>query len=1057
MTALSNAPEESDDVAADDGLGPLWSGLPTEPQPSFGASLRRRARWSLHHGLLPGARIVLWVFVNLTLLLTVWVGLGWGIGGWKPVVITSGSMEPTLGVGDVLLIDTHPAEELAQRAIVVFSRRGEQIAHRVFAVEPDGLVTKGDANPTPDPDRVQLTDVRGAGRLVVPVIGLPIVWVKDGNWVPLAAWLVLIGGAAVRVALAADHALFGRRRTAGRPRMPVGRVGIQRVRNLMAVLIVAQYVIDSDRLAVVRGAVGALGLVIAAVGTLLATNLLATWADRRERQRRLFALVELAIDTVLVVALATVTGSSGFSWVLFSLPIIEAAVRFRLVGALVHWMLLTVVTLAAKVWTGASGPSALVLDDLESLLDQLSVLFLVVVPAAYLAEQLIGEVSTWQRATGQAVDRSQLLVRVADIGRDIARIDGGPLQAILGGVRSLGFDRADLVVEEGRGSWRVFAGDELPTPGGAASCVRSEDVARGATFVDADDPDPDEVDALADAGLAAVLGQVVSEQHGQRIVLRAGLDDGHELSDELIEAFGLLAAQAAVALRNEQLVNEITTIHEELEHQAQHDALTGLPNRVLLLQRLSEARRSTAQPVMMFLDLNGFKPVNDRLGHDVGDVVLQMVGARLLDAVPDGALVARLGGDEFTVLLTGNMRLPDARRVALAIADAIKQPYEIGQDTVYISTSIGIAFGGDGIGEAELIRRADVAMYEAKHGAARELGFEIYRPEFDSDADRRAALVEAVAGALDTGEMAVAFQPIFSIDGDTALAPIAGAEALIRWHHPEYGIVPAADIIESARAASQQDRLNLHIIRTACAAASMWRARNPGSRCFVAVNASPEELGSRLLVTNVRQALEDSALPANLLHVEISERLVTPASDAVLANMDALRELGVVLLLDDFGEGKTSLSYLHELPVGGIKLDRRLVANSQRSRTDRMVLQSVVELCGRLGHVVIAEGIETPEHLDTVRDAGCTLAQGYYLGRPQSPESIDDLVRLSSEIASSLPAPVARAGVPLVAPVGTAPGVGGSPARPAPPDFRLRLRAAADPTAGPAAIDERQG
>jgi signal peptidase I len=1002
-------------------------------------NLHAARRW-----LLSSVRIVLWVFTNVTMLLSAWVILGWSIAGWSPVVVMSGSMEPTVGTGDVLMVDTASEQAIGQRSIIVFERGGETIAHRVFAVEEADLVTefvtKGDANPSPDSARVDAAEVRGTGRLIVPLVGLPVVWWQEGDWLPLAGWVFLIGVAAVRMALGADRLISRLRRSRSRDdasthaqRHPVGRVAIQRVRVLIAVLIIAQYALDRDRVVESSGSIGSLALVVAAVVTLAITNVLASWADRDPRMARVGALIELAVDTALVVVLATAAGASGFGWVLFSLPIIEAAVRFRLVGALVHWMLLTLVTLAAEILTAAGGASQTGVDDLESVLDQLSVLFLVVVPAAYLAEQLLGEVTTWQHATGQALDRSQLLVRVADLGRDIVRLDGGHISAILEGTRSLGFARADVVVEEAPGAWRVIDGDALPTPGAAGSGVRDDDRdddlgAGGGAYVDIDDPDRVEAEAVRAAGLSAVVAQVVSDHDGRRIVMRAGLGEDQTLSAELVEAFVLLAGQATVALRNEQLLAEITEIHDELEHQALHDALTGLPNRSRLLQRLAERGTGTETrgPALLFLDLNGFKPVNDRLGHEAGDALLQLVAARLLGAAPYDALVARLGGDEFTVLL-GDVTRDAAIDAARAVVAAIRNPYEIGRDTVQISTSVGVAFDEPGLGEAELIRRADVAMYAAKRGRATgHEPIEIYRPELDVTAERRAVLTGAMAHALgvattdesgaavetnDSGEITLAFQPIFDVSGDQRLL---GAEALVRWRHPLYGDVPPGEIVELARVADHQDDLHRHIVTAACRRAAQWHAADPVQRIFITVNASPDELGSSGLIGNVRDALAASGLPAELLFVEISERLVSPPSEAVIANVVALRELGVGLLLDDFGQGNASLSYLHDLPLAGIKLDRRLVVNSLRSDADRIVLETIVDLSAKLGHLVIAEGIETAQHVAAIVGAGCMLAQGYHLGRPGPAGVIDGLVEaglvaaanealaLSSSLSASL-------------------------------------------------------
>ena len=276
--------------------------------------------------------------------------------------------------------------------------------------------------------------------------------------------------------------------------------------------------------------------------------------------------------------------------------------------------------------------------------------------------------------------------------------------------------------------------------------------------------------------------------------------------------------------------------------------------------------------------------------------------------------------------------------------------------------------------------------------------------------------------------MTVVFQPVFDV---AAGAQVVGAEALVRWHHEQYGHIAPPDIVEAARSADLLSALNRYILRAACSAAAAWRVIDPERRCFVAVNASPEEIASPDLVEHVREAVAEHALPTADLYIEISERLVSPAPESVLANVAALRSLGVGLLLDDFGQGNTSLSYLHELPLSGIKLDRRLVVNALRSESDRIVLQSIIGLSRQLGHLVIAEGVETAEHLDAVVAAGCTLAQGFHLGRPQPADQLEQLVRSgarpgqgSQVIDVRLPPPIVVASpsdgyadAPLAAPV----------------------------------------
>jgi signal peptidase I len=590
-------------------------------------------RW-IRAVLLPGARLTLWVLSYLSLLLVGWVLLGMTVGQWSPVVVTSGSMEPAVSVGDVLLIDTTPDDTISQRSIVVFERSdGAVVAHRVFSAEGAELVTKGDANPSPDSERVAVADVRGVARVLVSLVGLPAVWSDQGAWAPLIAWGLLTVAGAV-------HSIYSllvsaRRREPGRTRDDdIGQVGIRRVRILVAVLIAAQFVLDPTRFEIFGNDRFQLPLLVGLLAVLFVTNALSLRL-RTERSRRRLPMIELVVDTSLVVFLSALTGSSGLGWVLFALPIIEAAVRFGLVGALNHWMALTSITVATRIWTFEISGSIDLLEELEKTLDQMSLLFLVVVPGAYLAEQLIGDVAEQRRAITRVVARSELLEAVAEASRSVSQLDGRHIDAVLEGTRQLGFDAVDLVATGDGRTWRRFGGAEegqLPMPGRIASGVRPADLEHLAVMVDGDDAE--ERAALDDHGLSALVTSAVAVKDESRAVLRAAIRHGRTITAGEIDAFQLLAGQAAVALQNHELLSEITSMHVELEHQAHHDSLTGLPNRAMFLEQLDDAVRDDVRPAVMFLDLDGFKPVNDRLGHDAGDLLLQLVAKRLERAAP---------------------------------------------------------------------------------------------------------------------------------------------------------------------------------------------------------------------------------------------------------------------------------------------------------------------------------------------------------------------------------------------------------------------------------------
>ncbi len=757
-----------------------------------------------------------------------------------------------------------------------------------------------------------------------------------------------------------------------------------------------QYFVDPGRFDVARSGGGRLGVLIVSTGVLICLNLISARVGRRDaRASRRMALLELTVDTILVVFIATATGTDGIGWVLFALPVIEAAVRFGLTGGLLHWMVLTTITIGARIaFAETSSGNGLLIGELEAVLDQLSVLFIVVIPGAYLAEQLIGDVQRHQSATSAAVGRGELLEQVVASGHRVNRLGDNHLDALGDGVMALGYDAADVVMSVGDGNWRriVGRGPDLPAPGTSGSGLRTTDLRHPAVVIDSEhDPDDEDRDALELCGLARVVAITISDDDRGRVVLRAAKMPPDNSSDSgRIEALRLFAGQALVALQNDQLLTELTTVHENLEYQATHDALTSLANRPRMLEELKNAVDSGSDVVLLFLDLDGFKPVNDRFGHDAGDEVLQVVADRLEAASGNDATVSRLGGDEFTVTFTG----PDARtrapEVAAKIHSALEERILIQVESITIAASIGLAESLPGLDSMELVRRADVAMYHAKRVVNDGSAYVRYSSLLDETEDRRTDLARDLVPALSNGGIHVEYQPILYVG---AGEQIVGLEALVRWTHPTYGRVSPEELVQLAEEVGHRDELQDFIVHRACTNAATLMAEHPDDGLFVTVNASPAELRSPETVNNILVALADSGLPPASLFIEISERLIDPEEEAVVTTMDALRDAGIKLLLDDFGQGQTSLSFLHQLPVTGIKLDRKLVLNSVRSETERIVIETIIELSGRLNLTVIAEGVETQEHLDTLTSTGCTIVQGFHFYPSMNLEKIAALLR----------------------------------------------------------------
>lgn len=962
-------------------------------------------------GIRPLFTLFAWIYIYVLGLLAVWIFIVMVATGWEPVVVTTGSMVPTLRPGDVLMTSEHPEGDLlGQRTVITFespSNEGELITHRVFETLPGSrrYITKGDANPTPDTDRVEPSQVVGVGQLVVPVVGIPVVWVQEGNVTAILASVILSLASfftAMRsMSSSSSEATTNRRATGARASRMADRA-IRRVRVLVGLMITSQFLLDGGRFEVAAFGLSRTQLLLITIGGLGAINAISaslTKSSRGEPPRHL-SIAELIGDTLLVVVLTTATGGSGIGWVLVALPIVEAAVRFRLAGALMHWMLMTGITLSARLWVleNSSASTNTVIEELEQLLDQLGVLLLVVIPGAYIAEQLLNDVVLQQRHTDDAVERGRLLELVAETGHEVNSL-GGELSDILADAATkIGFEISDVCVRLPNTDWRTLSssgvlgnGDStrLPMPGESASLLIDGELDELEVFLDRTDDNRSDVKLLESHGIGTLVRFVIANDAGTVVALRAATTPGRSPAPANIDALRLLCGQATIALQNRQLIQELQDAHGELHHQATHDALTTLPNRAYFLDQLSRALHDVVDPSMphavLFLDLNGFKAINDSLGHDAGDVLLAIVAERLVAAVGDRGLVARLGGDEFTIML---MPMED-RRIALQAASdihrSLTEPISLERETVRVGGSIGIAYAEVGLSETEVLRRADAAMYAAKNGSS-STRISVYHPDLDEAERRQGRLAAEFKKALDSDELEMHFQPLVAAGS----RQIVGAEALIRWTHRELGSVSAPAILELAEVSDRVDDLNNWILRSALGAVGAI-SLDDDREFTIAVNVSPTELELPTLVTNITDALLLSGVPADRLVIELSERIVAERGAAIPA-IHALTEIGAQLSLDDFGEGRTSLAHLRGLPISQLKLDRLLVQQACMDNADRIILESIVDLAHDLELYVVAEGIETQEHFQTVIRAGVDLLQGYGLHRPMPEDAFHALI-----------------------------------------------------------------
>jgi diguanylate cyclase (GGDEF)-like protein len=437
---------------------------------------------------------------------------------------------------------------------------------------------------------------------------------------------------------------------------------------------------------------------------------------------------------------------------------------------------------------------------------------------------------------------------------------------------------------------------------------------------------------------------------------------------------------------------------DEIEHLALHDSLTALPNRVLFRDRidqvLADARRSDGRAAVMLLDLDRFKEINDVLGHANGDELLRAFSARLRRSLRESDTVARLGGDEFGIVMRVS-GVDEIREAADRIHDALVPPFAIGDLTLDVGASIGSAvFPDDATDPETLVRFADVAMYAAKRNGSR---FELYDPAEDDSSREALALGGEIRQALEDGSIVAHFQPKVDVESGR----IVGAEALTRWNHPEHGVVLPAAFLSVVEKAGLMRLLTTRMLGLAVEQASIWcRA---GAEIDVAVNIDIRALLDPTFAPRVERILDEAGLPAERLTLEITETSLMADPGRARAVAAELAAIGVRLSIDDFGTGYSSLGHLTALPLSELKIDRSFVARMAESPIDMTIVRTILDLGVSLGLSVVAEGIESPQTRELLRDLGCKLAQGYLLGRAVPAEELTATLRadLASHAAAA--------------------------------------------------------
>jgi len=561
------------------------------------------------------------------------------------------------------------------------------------------------------------------------------------------------------------------------------------------------------------------------------------------------------------------------------------------------------------------------------------------------AKDLLGDETVGLRLIDPEDPEQLILVASAGVGSGLAReMHRSPLGLGAGG-RAAAEGRL-IVVED-------YASDEHNLPAFAADGIRAALAA-----------------PVRERG--EVVGSLVVATH------RAGRTYSRAEREMLVS----FAEHASLALTDAKTV-------EDAIHQAFHDSLTGLPNRLLLMDRLdhalTRAARTNSQAAVLFIDLDTFKNVNDSLGHAAGDELLGEAAQRLMTCVRAADTAARFGGDEFVVLLE-DVDEHRVARVANRILEALNEPFLVQDREVFVGASIGIAIGGD---EADdLLRNADLALYRAKSkGRAQK---QVFEPEMHVAMVERLELEESLAKALRGAELVLHFQPILELRSQR----LAGAEALVRWLHPQRGLLMPGEFIPIAEDSRLMLPLGRWVLRNACRQAAAWRREHAaGAELTISVNFSSAQFNDPALIDDVRGALADTGLPAERLVLELTETSSLHDADRVADQMLELRRIGVRIAVDDFGTGNASLRHLAKLPVDVLKVDRSFVNRIGIDHRQTAIAGSIIRLGETLGMAVVAEGIESPDQMAQLLALGCGFGQGFYLSKPLAPAEFRDLLQ----------------------------------------------------------------
>jgi diguanylate cyclase (GGDEF)-like protein len=604
------------------------------------------------------------------------------------------------------------------------------------------------------------------------------------------------------------------------------------------------------------------------------------------------------------------------------------------------------------------------------------------IPLILIATVVIAAYRGYNRLT-KRYDGLQLLYQFTTITSGAHR-PAETLQNVLAEAgRLLRAERA-LIVLYSPGDAEPWLVVDHPAPAGGAparatipALLREQVMAHGAPLtIPSTTKNPAQQQLLAELGaedcLAAPL--ITGGEVTGMILVADRLGRVSTFDGEDTRLFATLAAQAAIALENGRLIERLHEQVQAREHEALHDALTGLPNRALLGTSLDTALHGGGRVGILLMDLDGFKEINDTLGHQTGDRVLCEVAQRLSGTVGTQGLVARLGGDEFAVVLPHLTDTDQARDLAHQVKDAIRQPIDLSTLTLEVGVSIGVAgYPEHGDDPTTLLQRADIAMYSAKRERA---GVAVYDPSIDGNSERRLRIAVELRAALHARQLEVHYQPVArAVDGH-----VVGVEALARWRHPELGTISPDEFIPVAEHTRLIHELTRYVLDRALAQVHAWNAA--GLDLGVAVNLSVHVLRDADWPAKVTRLLAKHSVPAHQLSFEITESATLADPDHVIRMLNQVAATGVTFAIDDFGTGYSSLAYLQRLPATKLKIDKSFVIPMATDPGAATIVRSVIDMARNLDLAVVAEGVEDQRTLDHLTSINCHYVQGYYISRP---------------------------------------------------------------------------